>query len=95
VAVVSVRSGGTPIGDIASEIALLVTLTLRDGKITRGMFGGPLSYGALGRGPLDKTIDTLTHTFNGPLSGTTRVSQYQKGKNRSGYFLAAVLRLLL
>ena len=21
-----------------------------------------------------------THTFNGPLSGTTRVSQYQKGK---------------
>ena len=23
---------------------------------------------------------TLTHPFNGPLSGTTRVSQYQKGK---------------
>jgi len=23
---------------------------------------------------------THTHTFNGPLSGTTRVSQYQKGK---------------
>jgi len=22
----------------------------------------------------------ITHTFNGPLSGTTRVSQYQKGK---------------
>jgi len=22
----------------------------------------------------------LTHTFNGPFSGTTRVSQYQKGK---------------
>ena len=40
-AVVSVRSGRTPIGDIASEIALLVMLTLRDGEITRGMFGGP------------------------------------------------------
>ena len=23
---------------------------------------------------------THTHTFNGPLSGTTQVSQYQKGK---------------
>jgi len=23
---------------------------------------------------------TQTHTFNGPLSGTTRVSRYQKGK---------------
>jgi len=23
---------------------------------------------------------THTHPFNGPLSGTTRVSQYQKGK---------------
>jgi len=26
------------------------------------------------------TIPTHTHPFNGPLSGTTRVSQYQKGK---------------
>ena len=25
-------------------------------------------------------MTTHTHTFNGPLSGTTRVSQYQKGK---------------
>ena len=25
-------------------------------------------------------LHTHTHTFNGPLSGTTRVSQYQKGK---------------
>ena len=25
-------------------------------------------------------IHTHTHTFNGPLSGTTRVSRYQKGK---------------
>ena len=24
--------------------------------------------------------NTHTHTFNGPLSGTTRVSRYQKGK---------------
>ena len=23
---------------------------------------------------------TLTHTFNGPLSGTTQVSRYKKGK---------------
>ena len=27
---------------------------------------------------------THTHTFNGPFSGTTQVSQYQKGKNQSG-----------
>ena len=28
-----------------------------------------------------------THTFNGPLSGTTQVSQYQKGKiNQSGFY---------
>jgi len=26
------------------------------------------------------SIATHTHTFNGPLSGTTRVSRYQKGK---------------
>jgi len=27
-----------------------------------------------------KIIRIITHPFNGPLSGTTRVSQYQKGK---------------
>ena len=27
------------------------------------------------------TIHTHTHPFNGPLSGTTRVSRYQKGKS--------------
>jgi len=27
-----------------------------------------------------------THPFNGPLSGTTQVSQYQKGKNQSGFY---------
>ena len=27
-----------------------------------------------------RTSKTHTHTFNGPLSGTTRLSQYQKGK---------------
>jgi len=26
------------------------------------------------------TVNTHTHPFNGPLSGTTRVSRYQKGK---------------
>ena len=26
------------------------------------------------------TLDTHTHPFNGPLSGTTQVSHYQKGK---------------
>jgi len=26
------------------------------------------------------------HTFNGPFSGTTRVNQYQKGKNQSGFY---------
>ena len=28
----------------------------------------------------------LTHTFNGPFSGTTQVSRYQKGKNQSGFY---------
>ena len=27
-----------------------------------------------------------THPFNGPLSGTTRVGQYRKGKNQSGFY---------
>jgi len=27
-----------------------------------------------------------TYPFNGPFSGTTRVSQYQKGKNQSGFY---------
>jgi len=31
-------------------------------------------------------IHTHTHPFNGPLSGTTRVSRYQKGKNQSGFY---------
>ena len=26
------------------------------------------------------------HPFNGPLSGTTQVSQFQKGKNQSGFY---------
>jgi len=29
---------------------------------------------------------THTHPFNGPLSGTTQVSRYQKGKNQSGFY---------
>ena len=29
---------------------------------------------------------THTHTFNGPFSGTTQVSQYQKGKTQSGFY---------
>ena len=29
---------------------------------------------------------THTHPFNGSLSGATRVSQYQKGKNQSGFY---------
>jgi len=28
----------------------------------------------------DYFFDTHTHPFNGPLSGTTQVSRYQKGK---------------
>jgi len=28
---------------------------------------------------------TCTHLFNGPFSGTTRVSQYQKGKTNLGF----------
>ena len=32
-----------------------------------------------------RTCD-YTHTFNGPFSGTSRVSQYQKGKNQSGFY---------
>jgi len=33
-----------------------------------------------------KHTHTHTHPFNGPLSGTTRVSRYQKGKNQSGFY---------
>jgi len=29
---------------------------------------------------------THTHLFNGPFSGTTQVSWYQKGKNQSGFY---------
>ena len=29
---------------------------------------------------------THTHPFNGPFSGTTRVSRYQKGKNQPGFY---------
>jgi len=29
---------------------------------------------------------THTHSFNGQFSGTTQVSQYQKGKNQSGFY---------
>ena len=31
--------------------------------------------------PLGANTHTHTHSFNGPFSGTTRVSRYQKGKN--------------
>ena len=31
-------------------------------------------------GSVNKHTHTQTHTFNGPLSGTTRVSRYQKGE---------------
>jgi len=31
-------------------------------------------------------LHTHKHTFNGPLSATTRVSRYQKGKNQSGFY---------
>ena len=33
-------------------------------------------------------LHTHTHTqpFNGPFSGTTQVSRYQKGKNQSGFY---------
>ena len=32
------------------------------------------------------SYETHTHPFNGPLSGTTQVSRYQKGKNQSGFY---------
>ena len=32
------------------------------------------------KGMLQIDAHTHTHTFNGPFSGTTRVSRYQKGK---------------
>ena len=35
---------------------------------------------------VSKCICTHTHPFNGPLSGTTHVSRYQKGKNQSGFY---------
>jgi len=32
--------------------------------------------------------DTYTHPFNGPLSGTTRVSRYRKGKTNLDFIEA-------
>ena len=40
----------------------------------------PASIDTLTSSPLQTHTHTHTHTFNGPLSGTTRVGQYQKGK---------------
>ena len=37
---------------------------------------------------------THTHPFNGPLSGTTRVSRYQKGKTNVDFTEARVKALL-
>ena len=34
---------------------------------------------------LSQSTNTHTHPFNGPLSGTTQVSQYQKGKTNLGF----------
>jgi len=34
------------------------------------------------------TMSKHTHPFNGPLSGTTRVSQYQKGKTNLDFTVA-------
>ena len=34
---------------------------------------------------IQNDIYTHTHTFNGPFSGTTRVSQYQKGKTNLNF----------
>jgi len=38
------------------------------------------NYGDKALRGINKHIHTLTHPLNGPLSGTTQVSQYQKGK---------------
>jgi len=35
--------------------------------------------------PIPKQKQQQQHPFNGSLFGTTRVSQYQKGKNQSGF----------
>jgi len=38
------------------------------------------NVGGLQTGPQSHENNTHTHPFNGPFSGTTRVSRYQKGK---------------
>ena len=44
-------------------------------------------YVHLDRTPIcDRQTDIHTHPFNGPLSGTTRVGRYQKGKTSSGFY---------
>jgi len=40
---------------------------------------------ALSMMPASHTTHTHTHLFKSPLSGTTQVSQYQKGKNQSRF----------
>ena len=65
-------------------------------KIQTGFtFLVPAHLGSPGKGPLNVCVcviiiihtdrHTHTHTFNGPLSGTTQVSQYQKGKTNLDY----------
>ena len=41
----------------------------------------------------DESHTHTTHPFNGPLSRTTRVSRYQKGKTKSGFYWSKRKRL--
>ena len=50
----------------------------------RGVWGGRPPDGS----PARNTHTTHTHTFNGPFSGTTRVSWYQKGKTNLDFIEA-------
>ena len=56
----------------------------RDSLVVSGVSGGAGTAGATaGRTPTQNArarTRTRTHPFNGPLFGTTQVSQYQKGK---------------
>jgi len=78
-----VNPAGLDVGNLTSfgfliASILIVTVTLRVGRSV----GRQRTY----RGT--KHTHTHTHTFNGPLSGTTRVSRYQKGKTNLDFIEA-------
>jgi len=59
---------------VASNSEAIIKHEMLDGSLTSRVFDKILMWSSY------SIFDTHTHPFNGPFSGTTRVSRYQKGK---------------